>query len=204
MLGRPSEFLSAVAQSGATECLDSTAPAPPGGADGPTLIVNGDFSGGLGPWSTFGTITHQISGGVFEFIRPTATPPAGVVFQATGHGMNAGEILTASFALGNSSTVRKRVTVLLHDVDFSDLAACTFWMEAGQPLSPYVVRTFATEGWANTTLSFYVATVGSQPWIQLDDVALRRTPGVAVNGTECLEPGASPRNGSRGTRSERR
>jgi hypothetical protein len=172
-----------------TECVDPLAPLPPGGPDEADLLVNGDFaSGNLAPWTTFGTITSQITGGVFEFIRPTSAPPAGVVLQATGQAMTAGQILTTTFALGNSSIVRKRVTVLLHDADFSDLAACTFWLPAGQPLSPYSMRMYATRAWANATISVYAATVGPDQWIQLDDVTLRRTPGAAITGTECHEP----------------
>ena len=45
--------------------------------------------------------------------------------------MAANQILTATFQLGNSSGVRKRVTVILHDSDFCDLSACTFWLAAG-------------------------------------------------------------------------
>jgi hypothetical protein len=172
-----------------TECVDPLAPDPPGGPDEMDLLVNGDFgTGTLAPWTTFGTITSQIASGTFEFIRPASTPPAGVVFQATGQAMSANQILTATFALGNSSAVRKRVTAILHDADFSDLAACTFWLEAGQLLSPYSLRTYATQPWANATISFYAATVGSDQWIQLDDVTLRRTPAAAIAGTECLEP----------------
>ncbi len=105
--------------------------------------------------------------------------------------MTSGQIVTATFDLGNSSAVRKRVTAILHDADFSDLAACTFWMEAGQPLSNYTIRAFATEAWANATLSVYPATVGADEWIRLDNVTLRRTPSAAVGGTDCVEPSES-------------
>jgi hypothetical protein len=154
------------------------------------LLVNGDFAVGLAPWTTFGTITSQIAGGVFEFIRPIGTPPAGVVFQATGQSMTAGQILTATFVLGNSSPVRKRVTAILHDNNFSDLAACTFWLPAGQVLSPYSLRAYTTQAWADATFSVYAATVGADQWIQLDDATLKRTPGAAIAGTECIEPAA--------------
>jgi hypothetical protein len=106
--------------------------------------------------------------------------------------MSANQILTATFALGNSSGVRKRVTAILHDNNFSDLAACTFWLPAGQTLSPYSLRTYTTQPWTNATLSVYAATTGTDPWIQLDDVTLRRTPGAVVAGTECIEPETPP------------
>ena len=175
-----------------TDCVDPLAPIPPGGTDGDDLLVNGDFGAGpLTPWAVFGTLTSQIAGGVFEFIRPTSAPPAGVVLQATGQAMTENQILTATLQFGNTSAARKRVTVVLHDSDFSDLAACTFWLPPGQALSPYAVRTCTTQPWANATLSVYAATVGPDQWIQLDNATLKRTPGVAVTGTECVEP-ASP------------
>jgi uncharacterized delta-60 repeat protein len=174
-----------------TLCLDPTAPSPPGGADSETFLVNGDFqSGSVPPWNLFGAIQSRIVDGVFEFIKLPGTP-AGVVFQATGRAIAANEILTATFELGNSSPVRKRVTAILHDIDFTDLSACTFWLEPGQSLSTYTYRAFATRAWTNATISVYPATVGLDPWIRLDNVAVRRTPSAAIAGVECLEPGDS-------------
>jgi hypothetical protein len=83
------------------------------------------------------------------------------------------------------------VTVLLHDADFSDLSACTFWLAPGAPLSTFTVRTFATKAWSNATVSVYPSTVGLDQWIRLDNVSLRQTPGTTIVGTECLEPGSS-------------
>ena len=130
-----------------TDCVDPTTPGPPGGNPGSDLIGNGGFGAPLPPWGTFGQITSQIAGGVFEFFRP-AGEPAGVILQNTGAGALAGTILTATFDLGNSSAVRKRVTAILHNIDFSDLTACTFWLEPGQALSPYVMRGWATQNWS--------------------------------------------------------
>ena len=171
-----------------TECFDPNVPLPPGGLPESDLLVNGDFGTGLlPPWQLFGQITSQIANGVFEFIRTPGTP-AGVVFQSTGQAMNANQIMTATFDLGNSSSVRKRVTVIMHDSNFSDLSACTFWLAPGQPLSPYVMRTYATQAWTNATLSVYGATVGPDQWIRLDNATFRRTPGTAIAGTDCVEP----------------
>jgi hypothetical protein len=173
-----------------TTCVDPFAAAS-GGLDGPDLLTNGDFAAGvLTPWGVFGTITHQITDGAFEFMRPTSAAPAGVLLQATGHAMAAGTALVSTFDLGNSSAVRKRVTVVLHDNDFSDLSACTFWLPAGQPLSPYTMRGYATQAWTNATLSVYAATIGADEWMRLDNVDLRTTSAAAA-GTECLETGAS-------------
>jgi hypothetical protein len=172
-----------------TDCVDPTAPAPPGGASSVNFVGNGDFeTGSLPPWFVFGTITSQITAGVFEFVKPTSTSPSGVVAQPTGQAMAVGEILTATFQLGNSSGLRKRVTAILHDSDFSDLSACTFWLAPGQPLSTYTYRTFTTKAWANAMVSIYPATVGVQQWIRLDNVTFQRTPAASTVGTECIEP----------------
>ena len=171
------------------DCVDVMNPGATGGPDGPDLLGNGDFSSGmLAPWGTFGTITYQVAGGVFEFIRPSSTPPSGVLLQPTGQAVPAGTILTTTFELGNSSAVRKRVTVILHDLNFSDLAACTFWLEPGQPLSAYAIRAYTTRAWADATLSVYPATTGLHEWIRLDNVTFRTTPGTVIIGTECVEP----------------
>ncbi len=175
-----------------TECVDPTTPSPGSQADGPTMLTNGSFSSGLPPWSVFGQITHRISGGVFEFIRPAGTP-AGVVLQATGVALPLHARLTLTLGLGNSSNVRKRVTVVAHDSDFSDLADCTFWLEPGQAIGAHTIKLFATKAWANATVAVYGADVDTAQWTRLDDVSLRVTPTAALLGTECVEAsGPSP------------
>jgi len=184
----------ATQSTGRTDCVDPTAPTALGGAASSTLLSNGGFDTGvLAPWTTFGDLNQRISGGVFEFTRPGAPGvPAGVILQATGAAMAVNQVMTATFQLGNSSTVRKRVTVLVHENDFSDLSACTFWLPAGLPLSSYTVRTFATKAWTNATLSFYAGTTGTEEWIRLDNVTFQRTSTAITVGTECFEPSESP------------
>jgi hypothetical protein len=179
-----------------TDCEDPTSPAPPGGAPSANVITNGTFASGMTGWSALFTIMSQVSDGVFEFVR-TAGPPgsaAGVVVQTTGAAATDDDIITATFDLGNSSPVRKRVTLLLHSNDFSDLTACTFWLPPGLPLSTYQVKMRTTKAWAagvgtGITFALYGGTVGLDQWIRLDNVVVQRTPATAVVGTECLEPG---------------
>jgi hypothetical protein len=173
-----------------TECV---APLPPfQGTPAPpnvNLLVNGDFgSGTLPPWILFGQIVGQVSGGVFEFYRPAGTP-AGVILQSTNQAVAQGQTMTAMFQLGNSSSVRKRVTVLLHDSNFNDLGACTFWLEPGAPLADFRMTFIATNPWANATASFYAATIGTQQWIRLDNITFMAQLGGALASTECVEPG---------------
>jgi hypothetical protein len=184
------------AEPGRTTCVDPTRPGPDdGGGEAAELLGNRDFSGaGLAPWSVFGQLTWQLAGGVFEFLKPPppVTGPAGVVLQPTPTLLASRRILTAKFKLGNTGAGRKRVTVLLHDQDFSDLAACTFWLPPAQPLSSYAMQMFTTEAWPSPTLSLYPATAGSDGWLRLDDASLKETPADPIEGTQCFEPAGLP------------
>jgi len=181
--------LNTTASSPRTECVDPTSPSAIPAADGPNLIANGSFDTDTAAWFQYGQIEAAISAGVLQASRPPGDP-AGVIVQATGTSLPAGAVVTATFDLGNASSDRRRVTVLLHDLDFSDLAACTFWLPPGQPLETYTMRAFATRPWARTTISFYPVTIDLASWMRLDNVTLRQTPSLAIAGTECLEPGS--------------
>jgi hypothetical protein len=173
-----------------TNCTDPATPGPQAIQDSNSILVNGNFQGGLAPWGVFGQLTHQITGGVFQFVRPSGTP-AGTILQPTGIGLPLHTRMTAAFSLGNSSSVRKRVTVIVHDNDFSDLAACTFWMEAGQSLSTYTMKLYTSKAWTNATFAVYPSAVDTNQWIRLDNASLRITMSMSLTGTECIEPGGS-------------
>jgi len=173
-----------------TDCVDPTVPAPGGGADGPNIIANGGFSQAFLSWQLFGQISASMGSGAFRFVRPAGTP-AGALLQLTNVAHGANTRLTATFDIGNSSTVRKRVTAILHDSNYSDLAACTFWLDAGQALTPFTMRVFVKRAWANATISFYLGSVDTQNWALLDNVTLRQTPAAAMFGTECISDGAA-------------
>lgn len=170
-----------------TECVDPTTPGPQSFPDSNNMLVNGNFTAGMTPWTVFGQITHRIQGGVFEFVRPAGTP-AGVVLQPTGVGLPLHARMTLTLRLGNSSGVRKRVTVLVHDIDFSDLSACTFWLAPGQALGTHTVKLFANKAWTGTTVSVYPSAVDTAQWIRMDDASLKVTLSAPLTGTECIDP----------------
>ncbi len=58
----------------------------------------------------------------------------------------AGTPMVATVDLGNSSSVRKRISVLVHEHDFSDLHVCTFWLEPSTPRQTYTMRTAHDHG----------------------------------------------------------
>jgi hypothetical protein len=169
-----------------TECVDPLTPGSQSFPDSNSILVNGNFDAGMAAWGVFGQITHRVQAGVFEFVRPTGTP-AGVVLQATGLGLPLHTRLTLTLRLGNSSGVRKRVTVLVHDNDFSDLSACTFWLSAGEALATHTVKLYTTKAWTNATLSVYPSAVDTAQWFRLDDASLKITLSAPLTGTECIE-----------------
>ena len=179
-----------------TECVDPSRP----WFDQPTatsnIITNGDFSSGsLAPWLAWSDLRWQLASGSPNPLLSFFGAKAGAaLLQPTGVAAAKGQRFRATLRLGNSSGTRQRVTVMLHDGDFSDLTACHFWLPAGAPIGDYTMTTFASDPWSNATLSIYTGTVGSSPsheWLQLDDVMLQSTSD-PTSGTMCHEPGAVP------------
>jgi hypothetical protein len=171
------------------------------GARQSNLITNGDFSNGFAAWSYFdspaGSGEWQVSDGVFEWNLPGDATTQSVVYQVTGVAVRSTP-LGAQFDLGNSSKVRKGVTVLMLDADFSDFAFCRFTLDPGVPMRTYRMRTPTKKPWANAAIYFYATTSGNTAetggHLQLDNVSLQRAPGSIVTARECLEPG-DPRLG---------
>jgi hypothetical protein len=164
------------------------------------MVKNGNFGSGMSSWTATSDITHRMTNGVLEFFR--SGDPAGAVLQATGVQVAKDARLTLTLGLGNTSSARKRVTVVVHDNDFSDFADCSFWLEPGQALGTHTVKLYAGKAWANATVAVYPAAIDTSGWIRLDDVGLRVTPTVSLVGTECIEassasgpPGSGPSPG---------
>ncbi len=87
--------------------------------------------------------------------------------------------------------MRKRVVILIHDGDFSDLRMCSFWLRPNMPVGRYVIRTTTTEAWSNASISIYPSTAdASTNFLQMDNVVLRERPSLSVNGTQCYAPGS--------------
>lgn len=180
-------------------CEDPLAPGSAAGADSANLVNNGDFSaplGGVNGWNTFGTptlsaIVARITSGVLEFYRNSGTSSA-VVLQATGNTtIPTNAWLEATFQLGNSSAQRKRVTILLHETDFTDLNVCTFWLNPLSPLQTYTMRTYTTAAWnTGASISIYASTADSSGWYRVDNVVFRHRPSLSQNGTTCSLAGS--------------
>lgn len=177
---------------GSTLCVDPNAPAPGVGADSANLLSNGDFSAPLGngvnTWGTFGTITTQIVGGVLEMQRSGGE--SATVLQDTSVATDADTPLELLLELGNSSPTWRRVALLIRDANFADTQACVFWLPPNAPLASYAMRTFANINWATTSVSIFISTVGTDGWVQMDNVSLTQRPTMMVSGIECAYPAA--------------
>lgn len=174
-----------------TRCIEPNPPGAGSGADSANLLDNPSFSSGLSPWLTFGNITSQLSGGVFEYVWDTSGPTRASVLQSSGDTVAARTLVEAQFALGNSSSERKRAVVILFRQDWGDLQVCSYWLEPNAPLQAYVMRTYVPTTWANANIAFYANPRSNAQWLQVDDVVLRTRAGVSTAGTECYLPGAA-------------
>lgn len=186
-----------VADYNGTICVDPNVPAPGSGADTANLLTNADFSGAtIAPWFTWGLPTSaaaqsQLVGGVFQMYRSVGTTQA-LVAQNSGAATAAPLPMEATFELGNSSAGRKRVTILVHDADFSDSFTCVFWLEPNTPLASYAMRGHSTEAWSSAMFSIYLMTADGAGWMLLDNASLRARPTLDISGTECYPPGSVP------------
>jgi hypothetical protein len=189
---------------GAGATNSNTAAISIGPAPGSNLVQNGNFSGGMTGWTVYEepNIQWNITAGVFQYWRqnPGTGSTQAVVFQQTGQPVAARAALQASFRVGNSSTARKRISVLIIDSDFSDITVCTFWLAPGSPLSLYTMNTHTTKAWTNAAIYFYAATKGQDGgFYQLDDVSLTHVPALPTNRTDCIDPFApAPTGGAPG------
>jgi hypothetical protein len=165
------------------------------GVDGPELLQNGSFDSPIGNpignWGNYGQIASRLTNGVLEFYRLPGQP-TGTVLQYTSAGVPPNERFELQLDLGNSSSVRQRVTVLVHNWNFSDSQVCVFWLEPNTPLQRYTMRNIPTGYWSRATVSVYGSTPTNQAWLQMDNVSLRNRPSASMMGTDCYEPGATP------------
>ncbi len=102
--------------------------------------------------------------------------------------------LAAVFELGNTSPTRQRVTVQLQNTTSpaNDFTSCIFWLAPSTPKQFYAMTTYATQAWANATITIAPTVTGTSPthaWLQLDTVSLAKITD-PILGTECFEQGS--------------
>ena len=152
------------------------------------LITNGDFADELNAWNVFDAITWRLQGETFEFFRNQGGESA-VVFQDTFAPMTADQVLVVEIDLGNISPARKRVSLLVHNPDFSDLQICSFWLAPNTPLDTYRMHLSTPTAWSSAVLSIYGSPADGVGWIQVDNVGMFRIPNApGLTETLCIDP----------------
>lgn len=159
------------------------------------LLKNGDFSSPIGngtqnwgidaapPPAQYGQVN-----GVFQFYR-TTTQTRSELLQFTGTAVQPSTSIALHLQLGNSGLVRKRVRILLHNGNYTDLQMCNFWLEPNNgTLQSYVMRTYAgsREAWGNIAVSIYDGSGSSSGYITVDNLVLIQQPLVTERGTTCI------------------
>jgi hypothetical protein len=147
-------------------------------------------------WGTFGAPTQdaiqwRIQSGVFEFYRQT-TGTTAVVLQNTQTRLPSNSLARVDVEIGNSTPSRQRVTLLIHDSDFSDLQVCTFWLPSGTPLRLYTMFFRTTEYWNDASLSVYASSGAASGYIRVDNPQMRLSGDTTVAGTLCIDPATPP------------
>lgn len=151
------------------------------------MLANGNFASGLTGWTSYAGVNARVNSGVLEMYRNVGTASA-VVFQNTGTALPNAAPLEISAQFGNSSAGRKRVSVIAHDADWSDLQVCTFWIPPGSPLQTYTMRAKTGEAWSSAQLSLYVIPADGQGWLRVDNVSMQHNAGLTVNYVTCIDP----------------
>ena len=198
-----------VARSGALTIAGQTFTVSQAAASGSSLIQNGNFSSGTTGWLTFGTpdssyMESNVTNGVFQFRRvpqPLGQPVSqAVIFQNTGVALSAGTAMTATFQLGNTSSARKYMKVLLvADGGFSDMAACTFWLDPNAPLRTYQMKAYTTQAWTDAAVYFYASSPNTDGGdYQVDNVSFAVTPGGVADADGLRGPAGAGAAGGRG------
>jgi hypothetical protein len=154
----------------------------------PDLLTNGDFSNGMNNWAPWGGVIARVNSGVLEMYRNVGTSGNAVVLQNTGKPLPNNAPIEISAQIGNNSSGRKRVSLIMHDGDWSDMQVCTFWLAPGSPLQTYTMRAKTTEEWTAAHLGIYVIPADGQGWLRVDNVSMQHKPALTVNYTTCIDP----------------
>ena len=150
-------------------------PAPP-----PNQVINGDFSSGLNNWLFLTDVSRSVVNGVLNAYRANASSYGVFKQNMTSFSAAPGQVLEASFRMGNSSAVTKNVQVFLTSYTGGGAGSfyCEYVVPPGAPLTAYRMIGPAGAGWTGTGVSIHFAIVqpDNRPTLLFDDVAVRQYP----------------------------
>lgn len=163
-------------------------------------ITNGNFSQPIGNpefnWGVFGSpgnvndnIGYDTVGGDLEFYRKINGANSAAVLQYTRRPVVANDVVQITFNAQNTG-VRRRLTVIAWNEDFSDLRVCSFWMPNNTALNTYTMRFMVRTNWTGAMLHFYAstATAAGDGRYRIDNVDMRLNRTTTSPATICSDP----------------
>lgn len=157
--------------------------------------LNGDAANmNWGVFSSPGPIGSDLSyaqtggAGLFHLIPRSGITNSGGMLQYTRTPVRSADVMQLAFQAGNTGTVRKRLTVIVHDISFSEIRVCSFWLPASMPMSNFTMRFKTQTNWTDASVSFYASTATTNGNYRIDNVSLRTLRTTTNPGTVCGDP----------------
>lgn len=172
---------------------DNSTATPCASMPGASLLSNGNFDSGLNNWTPLDLTDQFMQNGVFHYQKTSNVHGAGgVLIQSINTAQQTAPLgYEASFDMGNTSSLRKRALILIHDPSFSEITVCSFYLPPNQPLRSYRMVVRSTQAWSGLAISFYPASSRDAGHLLLDNVTLRRSTAPArAPRTLCHDPNA--------------
>ncbi len=159
---------------------------------GQNLVSNGDFAAGTSGWKPSGQLNWAVADGVMQFLRlrTDAEPHWATFSQVLPYSALAHQAFEVSLKLGNSSGLKKSITVSLLNSQGRDYGAlsCNFTVPAGAELQTYTLRGQAAQSWGKVALEIGVNPADGAKSALVDDIDLRALlPGDLPAG-DCVGP----------------
>lgn len=154
------------------------------------MIENGTFNNGAAAWRAVKDIAWQVTNGMLLAYHKTGGTSA-AWYQYSEHVLPAGAPYQLTLELGNSSSVSKRVDLVLHDPDWTDVQTCSFTLPARLPLTSFVMRGKTARAWPAVVPALYIWPADGQAAVQVDNIDMRYLPSLSVSGLSCGQVGAA-------------
>ena len=107
-------------------------------------------------------------------------------------------VVEASFVLGNLSSERHQVVLLVGDPGLATVQSCAFWLEPNAPAQLFTLKASLGLPWNDVQSMLQTPDGNSGSWLDVRRVSMRQRPNQSTAGTECAGPLPynGPTNGS--------
>lgn len=160
---------------------------------GENLVANGDFADGTTGWKAAGQLNWNVEDGMMQFLRlkTDAQPHWATFSQELPYSALAHQAFEISLRLGNSSGLKKSITVSLLNSQGRDYGAlsCNFTVPTDSALQTYTMRGLVAQSWGTIALEIGVNPADGAKYALVDDIDVRAlSPGDLPAG-DCVGPG---------------